>query len=134
MRDHTSLQSRSLSTTINNALVEFVVFDEPDAEIWVGFDGILAAAGYPIAVGRQRPNGSLAGDLRTIDPPEPEQHLVSLESARELMMRAAELGHCPAYQTDVFEVIASYARDELSSCGPCAAEDFGGVPDAEGGE
>jgi len=134
MRDHTSPQSRSSFGTINNALVEFVVFDEPDAEIWVGLDGLLAAGGFPVAVGRQRPNGSLAADHRTIDPPEPEQRLVSLESARDLMMRAAEFGHCQAYQTDVFEVVASYARDQLLSGDPDASNEIRDVRGAEGGE
>lgn len=134
MREPTSPLSRSLSATVNSVSVEFIVFDEPYAEIWVDFDDVLAAAGYPIARGRQRPSAPLGADHQTIDHREDEQRLASLETARNLMMRAAELGYCPAYQTDVFEVIASYARDQLLSYDAYASDEFGEVLGAEGGE
>lgn len=134
MRDHISSQLRSFSAKIDNIPLRFVVLDEPEAEVHVVLGDVLAVAGFPSATRRQVLASMPAAELCTIGLQGRPTPLVQLDTARNLMMRAAELDHCPAYQTDVFEVIASYARDELSSCGPCAAEDFGGVPDAEGGE
>lgn len=134
MRDHISSLLRSFSAKIDNIPLRFVVLDEPDAEFRVVLGDVLAVAGYPPATRRQVLESMPAAELCTIGLQRRHTPLVQLDTARELIMRAAELDHCPAYQTDVFEVIASYARDELSSCGPCAAGDFADVPDAEGGE
>lgn len=134
MRDQISSLLRSITVKFGNFPIRFVVLDEPEAEVRVVLGDVLAVAGYPQAVRQQVLKDVPAAELCTIDLQGRQTLLVQLDTARELMMRAAELGHCPAYQTDVFEVIASYARDELSSRGPCAAEDFGDVPDAEGGE
>jgi len=134
MRDHISSQLRSFTAKLGNFPIRLVALDEPDAEVRVVLGDVLAVAGYPQAVRQQVLKDVPAAELCTIGLQGRQTLLVRLDTARELMMRAAELDHCPAYQTDMFAVIASYARDELSSCGPCAVEDFGDVPDAEGGE
>lgn len=134
MRDHISSRLRSITVKFGNFPIRFVVLDELDAEVRVVLGDVISVAGYPPATWRQVLGSMPAAELCTIGLQGRQTPLVQLDTARELMTRAAELDHCPAYQTDVFEVIASYARDELSSCGPCTAEDFGDVLDAEVGE
>jgi hypothetical protein len=134
MRDQISSQLRSITVKCGNIPLRFFVLDEPDAEVRVVLGDILSVAGYPTATWRQVQESVPAAELCTIGLQGRQTLLVQLDTARELMIRAAELDHCPAYQTDVFEVIASYARDELSSCGPCAAGDLVDVLDMEGGE
>lgn len=134
MRDHTSSQLRSFSAKIDNISLRFVALDEPDAEVRVSLGDVLDVASYPSATRWQVLASMPAAELSRVGFQGREMFVIQLDTARELMMRAAELDHCPAYKTDVFEVVASYARDELSSCDPCAAADFGDVLDAEGGE
>lgn len=126
MRDHISSQLRSFTAKLGNFPIRLVALDEPDAEVRVVLGDVLAVAGYPPATWRQVLASMPTAELCTIGLQGRPTPLVQLDTARNLMMRAAELGHCPAYQTDVFEVIASYARDELSSCDPYALDEEGG--------
>lgn len=134
MRDHISSQLRSFSVKCGNIPLRFFVLDEPDAEVRVVLGDILSVAGYPTATWRQVQESVPAAELCTIGLQGRQTPLVQLDTARELIMRAAELDHCPAYQTDVFEVIASYARDQLLSCDACASDELGEVLGVGGGE
>lgn len=134
MRNHISSQLRSSTLKVDNIPLRFVVLDEPDAEVRVVLGDVLAVAGYPTATWRQVLESMPAAELCTIGLQGRQTPLIQLDTARELMMRAAELDHCPAYQTDVFEVIASYAWDQLLSSDAFASGELGEVFGAEGGE
>lgn len=134
MRDHISSPLGSLTAKIGNLPVRLVALDEPEAEVRVAFDDVFAVAGFPQATRPQTLKAVSAAELSTIVLQGRQTPVVKLSTARELMMRAAELGHCPAYQTDIFEVIASYARDQLSYSDPCASGKCESVVDEEGGE
>ena len=134
MTDKTSPQLKSFIAKIDNIPLRFVVLDEPDAEVRVVVGDVLAVAGYASATRRQVLKSMPAAKLCTIDFQGRLTPLVQLDTARELLMRAADLDHSPAYQTDVFEVIASYARDELTSCDPAVFGGLRAVLCEEGGE
>ncbi len=134
MRDHISSPLRSTTAKVDNIPLRFVVLDEPEAEVRVVLGDVLAVAGYPPETRGQVLMSMPAAELCTIDLQGRQTPLVQLDTGRELMMRAAELDRCPAYQTDVFEVIASYARDQLLSCDACASDVLGEALGAEGGE
>lgn len=109
---------RSFTATINSHVLRFIALGTLDQGVRVVLGDVIVVAGYPQANRQEMLKDVSAVELRTIALQGRETPLVKLGTARELMMRAAELGHCPAYQTDVFEVIASYARDQLLARSP----------------
>lgn len=131
MRDHISSQLGSFTVKLGNFPIRFVARDEPNAEVRVVLGDVLAVAGYPSATRGRVLESVPAAELCTIDLQGRQTPLVRLDIARELMMRAAELDHCPAYQTDVFEVVSAYAQDQLLSGEVSACV---GTSSAEGGE
>lgn len=137
MLDHVPPQLRLFTAKFGNITLRFVMPDEPDAVVWLVLRDVLAAAGYPRATRRRMLKTALRRapvELRTVDIQGRESLLIRRDDSLELMMHAAELDYCPSYLADEFEVVASYARDELQPCDPPAHSDLIAALCSEGGE
>lgn len=137
MLDHAMLQPRLFTAKINNIPLRFVVFDEPDAEVWLAYSDVLAAARYPRAARRRMLKDaprSFPAEHVTIELDGRRTLLVRPHTGRTLVMCAAELDYCPDYLSDVFEVVSAYAQDQLLSRDPPVCADLVDALSVEAGK
>jgi len=127
MLDRRTIPPTVFTVKINCVPLRFVLFDEPNAVVWMALGDALACARYPRALKRKLLKQALIdypNEHRVIELQERPTFLIHASMARVIGMSGAFSGFCPDCASDIFEVVSAYAQDKLLSREPPECADL----------